>query len=63
MQTVLSMKDVNDAQTRTMKAHPGGITPLDTKLEQSTISNCENYARDGSSLSERPFTGSGDDVK
>ena len=45
MQTVLSMKDVDDAQTRTVKGLLLGITPLDNQLEQSTISNCENYAR------------------
>ena len=45
MQTVLSMKDVDYAQTCTMKGLLLAITPLDTQLEQSTISNCENYAR------------------
>ena len=45
LKTVLSMKDVDDALTRTIKDLPGGITPLDTKLDQSIISNCDSYTR------------------
>ena len=57
MQTVLSMKDVNDAQTRTMNDRPGGITRLGS--EWSGHRHTSAMLSEGPSLSV--FTGSDDD--